>query len=208
MDLVELIKTVGIVGVWAIVFAESSFVFFLPGDSLLFTAGILAADKFFDVNIFALGCFVAAVAGNNFGYAFGKKFGKKLFKSRDSILFHKSHLEKAKNFYAKYGKKTIVLARFLPIVRTFAPIVAGMGEMHYPTFFTYNIIGGLLWAVGLTFAGYWLGNAIPDIDKYLLPIIIIIIVVSVAPTAFHILKDPNHRKEIFKAIKKFLPSFS
>lgn len=197
-----MIETVGIVGVWAIVFAESSVVFFLPGDSLLFTAGILASRGYFNVYIFALGCFVAAVAGNNFGYWFGKKFGKKVFTKEDSILFHKSHLEKAKNFYGKYGKKTIVLARFIPIVRTFAPIVAGMGDMDYPSFFTFNLVGGFVWAVGLTFAGLWLGNSIPDIDKYLLPIIIVIVIISVAPPLIHILKDPAHRKEILKALKK------
>lgn len=203
MDLKSLIETVGIVGVWAIVFAESSFVFFLPGDSLLFTAGILASRGYFNVYIFALGCFVAAVAGNNFGYTFGKKFGKRVFSKEDSILFHKDHLKKANSFYEKYGKKTIVLARFIPVVRTFAPIAAGMGDMHYPTFFTYNIIGGLVWALGLTFAGFWLGNTIPDIDKYLLPIIILIVIISVAPPLFHILKEPSHRKELMRRLPIF-----
>lgn len=205
-DLTEIIKTIGLIGVLGVVFAESGLLvgFFLPGDSLLFTSGFLASQNYLNIYALVIGCFIAAVAGDSVGYAFGRKFGKKLFKREDSIFFHKKHLEKARQFYEKHGKKTIILARFLPVVRTFAPIVAGMGDMHYPTFLSYNVIGGFLWAVGLTLAGYFLGKSMPDVDKYLLPIIGLIIILSVFPTAVHILKDPENRKAISKILKKLI----
>lgn len=205
-DLFSIIKTVGLFGVVAIVFAESGLLigFFLPGDSLLFTAGFLASQGFFDIYLLATLCFVAAVVGDSVGYSFGKRVGPKLFTKEDSIWFHKKHLAKAQHFYEEHGRKTIVLARFLPVVRTFAPIVAGIGNMEYKTFLMFNIIGGFLWAVGLTVAGYLLGNIIPadQVDKYLLPIILGIIVLSVAPTAIHILKDQEQREAIINMVKK------
>lgn len=205
-DLISLIKTTGLIGVTAVVFAESGLLigFFLPGDSLLFTAGFLASQGFFDIKIIILLTFMAAVAGDSVGYAFGKKVGPKLFTKEDSVIFHKKHLAKAQHFYEEYGKKTIVIARFLPVVRTFAPIVAGIGNMEYRSFITYNIVGGLLWAVGVTLAGYFLGNLIPDVDKYLLPIVILIIILSVAPTAIHILKDQEQREQISGMLSKFM----
>lgn len=133
IDLPELIKSIGYFGIWAIIFAESGLLigFFLPGDSLLFTAGFLASQGFLNIGLLILGAFVGAVAGDNVGYATGARFGRRLFNKEDFWLFHKKHIVKTKKFYQKYGKKTIVLARFLPIVRTFAPIVAGIGGMHY-----------------------------------------------------------------------------
>jgi len=203
-DLVSLIKTAGYLGLFGIVFAESGlFVgFFLPGDSLLFTAGILAAQGFLNIWILVFLVFLGAVLGDNFGYGFGRKVGPMIFKREDSIIFHKQNLERAKAFYEKYGKKTIILARFLPGVRTFAPILAGVGQMHYRTFVSYNVIGGLIWGMGMPFLGYFLGSTIPNIDRYLLPIIIFIIVISVVPTLRHILKDPEDRRRIKAGIKK------
>lgn len=203
MSLTEIIPAIGYIGVAAIIFGESGLLigFFLPGDSLLFTAGFLASQGIFDIRILVFLSFAAAVLGDSVGYAFGHKMGKKLFRKENSLFFHKDHLQKAKLFYEKHGKKTIVLARFLPFIRTFAPIVAGIGDMHYPTFVVYNLIGGVLWAIGLTLAGYFLGNLIPDVDRYLLPIIVLIIIVSVAPQAFHILRNKNHRKQLVKFLK-------
>src|SRR3989338_1983266 len=131
-----LIQTLGLVGVFAIVFAESGlfFGFFLPGDSLLFTAGILASQGHFNVVLLWLGCMLCAIFGDSVGYAFGKKVGPKIFYREDSFFFHKKHIERTRAFFEKYGKKTIVLARFVPIVRTFAPILAGVGQMEYRTF--------------------------------------------------------------------------
>lgn len=205
-DLISLITTVGYFGVFGIVFAESGLLigFFLPGDSLLFTAGFLASQNILDIRILTLGCFISAVLGDSVGYAFGHRVGKRLFQREDSILFHKNNLLRAKAFYERYGKKTIILARFMPIVRTFAPIVAGIGDMHYPTFLSFNIIGGALWAMGLTIGGYWLGNIVPDADRYLLPIVLAIIIASVSPTFIHILREPRRRHEVVRIMVRLL----
>ena len=195
-DLPELIKSFGYLGIWAIVFAESGLLigFFLPGDSLLFTAGFLASQGFLNIWLLMVGAFVCAVLGDNVGYATGHKFGRRLFRREDSWLFHKKHLVTSQNFYEKHGKKTIILARFMPIVRTFAPIVAGIGAMIYQTFVVYNIVGGCIWAFGITLLGYFLGQLIPDVDKYLLPIVALIIVVSIAPSIFHLIQERQSRK--------------
>ncbi len=183
LDPQNLIQTVGLVGVIAIVFAESGlfFGFFFPGDSLLFTAGLLAATGHLSIVPLCIGAVIAAIAGDAVGYAFGAKIGPKLFTREDSVFFHKKHLERAGAFYATYGIKTIVLARFVPIVRTFAPIVAGAGGMKYKTFFTYNIIGGTVWALGMSLLGYVLGLSVPSAASYLHYIIAAIILISLLP---------------------------
>jgi len=190
-NLINIIKAVGLIGVVAIIFAESGLLigFFLPGDSLLFTAGFLASQGYINIALLVLLTFIAAVLGDSTGYAFGKKVGPKIFNKEDSLIFKKAYLVKAQEFYNKHGVKTIILARFVPIVRTFAPIVAGAGDMHYKTFVTYNIVGGFFWTVGVSLAGYFLGSVIPDVDKYLLPIIILIIVLSILPTIFELIKS-------------------
>lgn len=188
IDLVELLKTVGYLGIFAIIFAESGLFFgvFLPGDSLLFTAGFLASTGIFNLPLLIVICFAGAVLGDNFGYTFGRRVGPLLFRREDSFWFKKDHLRKAGEFYEKHGGKTIILARFIPIIRTFAPIIAGAGNMDYRSFFFYNLLGGFLWTVGLLCAGYFLGELIPDVDKYLLPIVLLIIIVSLLPTFWHI----------------------
>lgn len=187
----------GYAGVFFIIFAESGlfFGFFLPGDSLLFTAGFLASQKIFNIGVLVTGVVLCAIAGVQIGYIFGHKVGKRLFKKKDSVFFHKENLEKTKRFYQKHGKKTIVLARFLPIIRTFAPIVAGIADMDYSTFLLYNIFGGILWAGGLTVAGYFLGKAIPDVDKYLLPIILVIIILSIIPSIIHLPRERTAKRK-------------
>lgn len=209
MHLETILPAIGYLGIFLIVFAESGLLigFFLPGDSLLFTAGFLASQGVFNIYILAAGCFAAAVVGDSIGYAFGHRVGRRLFNKEDSILFHKDHLMKAERFYEKHGKKTIVLARFMPVVRTFAPIVAGIGSMEYKTFIIYNLLGGLLWAVGLTAAGYVLGNLIPNVDRYLLPIIGLIVVLSILPQAIHVLGDPESRKGIRRLFNRLLDKF-
>lgn len=186
VDMVEAIKTIGYVGLFGIVFAETGLFlgFFFPGDSLLFVAGVLAAQGFFSLPILLIVLFVAAFTGNMVGYWFGAFVGPKIFSREDSLFFRKSHVLKAQAFYDRYGAKTIVLARFLPIVRTFAPIVAGVARMHYGTFTLFNFIGALLWSVGLTTLAYYLGGLIEDIDRYLLPIVLFIIGASVLPGVF------------------------
>lgn len=189
-DIVTLVKTAGYLGVFAIVFAESGLLvgFFFPGDSLLFTAGVLSAAGFFNIWLLAPLMFLAAVLGDNAGYYIGKKAGEKLFHKEDSFFFRRSHVEKTKKFYERYGAKAIILARFVPIARTFAPTLAGVGEMRYKTFFAYNLIGGALWGLGMPFAGYFLGSMIPNVDQYLLPIVLGIIFVSFLPVISSFLK--------------------
>ncbi len=198
IDLITLVKTAGYIGLFFIIFAESGLLigFFLPGDSLLFTAGFLASQGFLHIIPLAILTFTAAILGDNFGYAFGKKVGVKLFTREDSIIFHKDHLRRAENFYEKYGGKTIVLARFLPVIRTFAPIVAGAGKMNYRQFFVYNLVGGVVWGLGMPLLGYFLGNTIPNIDRYLVPIILFIIFASMVPPAWHFLKEKHHRQQV------------
>lgn len=190
-DLPTLIKFGGYAGLFSIIFAESGlfFGFFLPGDSLLFTVGILCSQGFFNIYVAIFLCFSAAVLGDGVGYAFGRFVGPKLFKKEDSFFFNKKHLLKAEAFYQKHGKKTIVLARFVPIIRTFAPILAGVAKMNYSVFFSYNIIGAILWAIGLPLAGYYMGSVIPNVDLYLLPIILGIILLSLLPIAIEIFRS-------------------
>ena len=195
LDPRDLIVTFGTIGLFAIVFAESGlfFGFFLPGDSLLFTAGLFASQGTLSLPLILVGCFVAAVAGDQVGYLFGKRVGPALFRRPDSRFFRQEYVERAQRFFEKYGAKTIVLARFVPIVRTFAPILAGVGKMPYRTFVLFNVVGGLLWAVGVTLLGYALGEMIPDIDRYLLPIIALIILISFIPIGMEWLKTRRQR---------------
>lgn len=194
----KLIETFGTIGLFVIIFAESGLLigFFLPGDSLLFTAGLLASQGKFGLSlpVLLIGCFIAAVAGDQVGYMFGQKAGPALFRRENSRIFKQQYVHRANEFFERHGKKTIVIARFVPIVRTFAPILAGVGNMRYRSFVMFNIIGALLWAVGVTTAGYVLGDTIPDIDKYLLPIIGVIILLSVLPPAIEILRHRRRAK--------------
>jgi membrane-associated protein len=223
--LIELIVRYGpIVGylmVFGIIFAESGLLvgFFLPGDSLLFTAGFLASpasavvlnklganttESFFLLPLLLIGCFLAAVIGDSVGYLFGKRVGVRLFQREDSMLFSKKNINRAQAFYEEHGGKAIILARFIPVVRTFAPIVAGIGSMNYRRFLAFNLIGGVLWAVGVTLLGYFLAAIIgpENVDKYLLPIIALIVLVSVAPPIFHILKEKESRESLRHSVLK------
>ena len=185
MDPKNLLETFGTIGLFVIVFAESGLLigFFLPGDSLLFTAGLLASQGHLNIAVILPLCFIAAVVGDQVGYAFGHKVGPSIFRRPDSRFFRHEHIERAETFFEEHGPKTIVLARFVPIVRTFAPIVAGAGSMHYRTFVRYNVVGALLWAVGVTTLGYILGESVPGIERYLLPAILVIIAISFVPVA-------------------------
>ncbi len=195
MDLLhpdELIEAFGTIGLFLIVFAESGlfFGFFLPGDSLLFTAGVLCAkadSPLWPLPIVLAGVAFSAIAGDQVGYLFGRRVGPALFRRPDSRLFRQAHVDKARVYFEEHGPKTILLARFVPIVRTFAPIVAGVGRMEYRTFVTYNVMGGLLWGVGITLLGFLLGEAV-DIDKYLLPIIAVIVLISFIPVVLELRK--------------------
>lgn len=185
------------IGLFLIIFAESGLLigFFLPGDSLLFAAGLFAAQGKYvwPLPIVLIGCFLAAVAGDQVGFLFGRKVGPALFRREDSRIFKQDHVRRAHDFFEHYGAKTIFLARFVPIVRTFAPIVAGVGGMRYRTFVGYNVAGGFVWAIGVTSLGAALGEAIgaENIDKYLLPLIGLVILISLVPAVVEILR---HRR--------------
>lgn len=219
-DLMALIEAVGLFGVWGMIFAESGLLigFFLPGDSLLFTAGFLASPNIglFGIWPLLIGSWIAAVVGDNVGYEFGKRIGRKLFRRKDSLLFKQENLITAEQFYEKHGGKALVLARFMPVVRTFVPIVAGIGRMDHLRFSFFNLIGGTIWVFGIGSAGYFLGSLIPDIDKYLLPIILGIIILSILPPIMHFYKESketpmDHAKMLTEKViyyfKSFLPGF-
>lgn len=212
VELDELIKAIGVLGVAAIVFAESGLLigFFLPGDTLLFTAGFLAHEQVLATNVHVLAfvLFLAAVAGDSVGYAFGRRVGRRIFRKPDSLLFHQDNLERAEKFYEKYGAATIVIARFVPIVRTFAPIVAGVGKMHYRKFLSFNIIGGALWAAGLTYLGYYGGRFLEsrgiEVDHLILPVIAFAMFVTIASPVYHIIREPKSRAIVMRKIKAVL----
>ncbi len=206
-NLENIILTGGYLGLFGIVFAESGllFGFFFPGDSLLITAGLLASRGYFDIKILILVSILGAILGDTVGYWFGKKTGPKIFKREDSLLFHKKNIVKANDFYKKHGGKTIIIARFLPFIRTFAPIVAGVGEMEYSRFLSFNIFGGIFWVLSTTLLGYFLGNTIPDIDKYIVWIILLVIIVTALPGMIHFWKD--YRKPMWKMLKKKFKNF-
>lgn len=189
-------------GLFLIAFAESGIMigFVLPGDSLLFIAGFLSylgtqpdhVAIMPNIILVSLGCWIAAVAGDQVGYAFGHRVGPALFNRPDSKVFKQKYLGKSEDFFAVHGSKTIVLARFVPIVRTFAPIVAGAGKMRYRTFFMYNIIGGFIWAVGMTQAGYWLGKSFPTLGDSIDQVVIVIVAVSLVPIGVEVFR---HRRK-------------
>lgn len=197
MNLQDLLLTVGYIGLFAIIFAETGLFlgFFLPGDSLLFVAGLLASEGFFHPAMLFLIVFAAATLGNIFGYFFGYRVGAALFTRDDSILFKRSHAEKAAIFFRHYGAKSLVMARFMPIVRTFTPILAGVGRMDFRIFLAYNILGAFLWSAGLIFGGYFLGRVVPDIDRYILPIVVGIIIVSFLPGGIKYWQEKRRMEE-------------
>jgi membrane-associated protein len=183
MDPRDLIEAFGTVGILVIVFAESGILagFFLPGDSLLFTAGLLASEGHLNLAVLAVGIPLAAIAGDQIGYAFGHRVGPALFRRPDARFFKRRHLHKAQEYFERYGSRTVILARFIPVVRTFTPVLAGVAKMPYRMFVTCNVIGGLVWGLGVLLAGWALGQAVPDGERWLTPIVVVIIVVSFIP---------------------------
>lgn len=215
-DLVQFAQTAGpvaaLVIVAAIIFAESGLLigFFFPGDSVLFTLGFLVqgSSSFkldIDINLVVLVLFMAAVLGNNVGYVFGRKVGPRLFKRPNSLLFRQENVKKAQDFYDKFGGKTIILSRFIPVVRTFVPLIAGVAKMEFKTFLLFNIIGGFLWTVGVTYLGYFLGYYLHkmgvEVDTVLLPIIALILILSVSPALYQLLKSKQKRTAIWNITK-------
>lgn len=185
-DLPALVQWAGYVGMTAIIFTETGLLvgFFLPGDSLLVTAGLLAATRpEFGLNVWSLGAIltVAAIVGDTVGYHIGKYTGPRIFTRPDSLLFKRDHLLRAQAFYEKHGGKTIIIARFVPIIRTFAPLVAGVGQMTYSRFLMYNVVGGFLWIWSMLLTGYVLGNTVPGVAKHVEKVILVVIFLSILP---------------------------
>lgn len=206
-DLVQLIETVGYVGIFAIIFAESGlfFGFFFPGDSLLLTAGLLASRGLLDERILVPGLFIAAVAGDSVGYWFGGKTGPRIFNRPQSLIFRRDNLLKAKAFYDKHGGKTVTLARFLPVVRTFVPIVAGAAGMDYRRFLGFNVLGGLVWAVGLSMLGLVLGRtfgSVEGVDTYFTLLILAFFLIPGIPALVHLWKGSGD--EIMARVRGFV----
>lgn len=183
LDPILIIKTAGLVGIFLVIFAESGlfFGFFLPGDTLLFASGIFASQGYFSLSTLIVVCAFAAILGDTVGYWTGKKVGKQFFERETSLFFSKKRIYQAEHFYKKHGSATIIIARFIPLIRTFAPIVAGVAKMHYRTFAFYNTIGGILWAISVPSLGYYFGGIIPNPDKFILPIIMLVIGFSFLP---------------------------
>ncbi|MFC0006391.1 DedA family protein [Micromonospora siamensis] len=207
----SLISTFGLIGILAVVFAESGLLigFFLPGDSLLFTAGLLVAGGRYLSQPLWLVCLlvaVAAIAGDQVGYLFGKRVGPALFRRPDSRLFKQQNVERANRFFARHGARSVVLARFIPVVRTFTPIIAGVSRMRYRTFLTYNVIGGALWGTGVTVLGFYLGR-IPFVRDNIEFILIGIVLVSVVPIGIQLLRSRHagHRDDADRARRAATP---
>jgi len=194
----ELVQAIGYVGVFLIVFVESGvpigIIIPLPGDTLLFSAGILAATQAFDLVPLIATIVVAAILGDSAGYWFGARYGRKLFCKEDALFMNKRHLDRTERFYEKYGRLAIIIARFLPLLRTLVPIAAGIGHMRYDVFLRYNIIGAFIWGVSVTLLGYYLGSLIPNIDTYLLPILLVVILITVLSAVREIWKAKQELK--------------
>lgn len=202
-DIETIISAGGLLLIAGIIFAESGLLigFFLPGDTLLFGAGLAASQGRFSLFWLIFWTALAAIIGDNVGYSIGRRAGPRIFKKKDGILFRQEYLQKSEKFYEDHGGKTIILARFTPIVRTFAPVVAGAGKMTRQRFLMFNIVGGILWTGGLSILGYFIGNRIPHLDKYIELVIIGVMVVSILLAFAHILRDPKTRAMLFSNIK-------
>lgn len=209
LDPEKIIQSGGILLVGGIVFAESGLLigFFLPGDTLLLAAGFFAAQGKLPLLWVILTVVVAAIIGDNVGYSIGRRTGHRIFKKKDGILFRQEYLEKAKEFYESHGGKTVTLARFIPIVRTFAPVVAGAAHMDRRRFFMFNVLGALIWGVGVILLGYFLGGLIPNIDAYLLPAVLVATIFTFVPPLYHVFKEPEAR-DLFKTkVKRWFNEF-
>lgn len=202
----SIISAGGIFLIAAIIFAESGLLvgFFLPGDTLLFGAGLAASQGKFSLIWLIVAVVIAAIVGDNVGYSIGRRAGPRIFKKKDGILFRQEYLQKSEEFYEKHGGKTIILARFTPIVRTFAPVVAGAGKMSREKFMFYNVIGGVIWGAGMSILGYVIGARIPHLDKYIEVVIFGVMALSILLAFAHLMKDPKTRTMIIEGLKSWL----
>lgn len=205
-DIEAIIQAGGILLISLIIFAESGLLvgFFLPGDTLLFGAGLAASQGELSLPILIIAVVFAAIIGDNVGYSIGRRTGHRIFKKKDGILFRQEYLEKAEKFYEEHGGKTIIIARFVPIVRTFAPVVAGASKMSRRRFFSFNVIGSIIWGAGMPTLGYLVGNRIPGLDKYIEIVILGVVVASLVLSFGHLLKDKRTRQLLIAQIKNWV----
>ena len=197
-NVTHLIETGGLVLIAAVIFAESGMMvgFFFPGDTLLLSAGVLAAGGKLSLSLTIAVIALAAIAGDNVGYHIGKHFGRRLFRKPDSIIFRHEYIMRAEEFYKKHGSKTMLLAHFVPVVRSFAPVTAGAGNMPMGQYIIFDAIGDIAWSIILTCFGYFVGSRVPGIDKYIEPVLILVVLAFLVPTFYHILRDERIRSAI------------
>ena len=200
----HLLQSGGLLAIAAIIYSESGLLvgFLMPGDTLLIAAGIFAAEGKLPLALTIAVVSLAAILGDNTGYTIGRLLGPRIFKKKDGIVFRQEYIQRAEEFYERFGSKTMLLSHFIPFVRSFAPMIAGAAKMPRPSFFFFDAIGDIVWAVLVTLLGYWFGSRIPNLDHYILPTIGIVIVVSFGPVLWHIFGDKKTRARIFAAIKK------
>lgn len=205
-DVEAILQSGGLLLVGLIIFAECGLLigFFLPGDTLLFAAGFFAGQGKLPLGLLLATTIITSIVGYQTGYFIGEKAGPRVFNKKDGIWLRKEYADRTNAFMEKYGPVTILLARFIPVVRTFVSVIAGVGKMDKRTFLIYNILGGILWAGGVTLLGFWLGDVIPDIDKYLLPIVGLAILATFGASIFHIIRDEKIRKHMIASIKRRL----
>ena len=199
-DFIEIVRTGGLPMLFLIIFAESGMMvgFFFPGDTLLFSAGILAAAGVLPIWVTIAVIAGAAIIGDNTGYHIGRHLGPRIFKKEDSLIFRKDLILKAEKFYEKYGTKTMLIAHFIPVIRSFAPVTAGAGKMNYKQFVVYDAIGDIVWASLITLLGYYVGSRIPGIEKLIEPVLLGVIAITLLPTIYHGLKDPKIRAKLLR----------
>lgn len=208
LNVQNIIESGGLILIGLIVFAESGLLigFFLPGDTLLFTAGLFASQGKLPLLLTLVVIWVCGIAGDNTGYMIGHKMGRRLFKKEDGIIFRKDHLQKAEAFYEKHGIKVVLIARFIPMGRTFAPLVAGAGNMSHKRYALYDMVGVALWGGSVTILGYYFGSKIPNIDKYILPILALVILASFGSSIFHMVTDKKIRARLLGKFRRQTPS--
>lgn len=204
----NIIQSGGLLLIAFIVFAESGLLvgFFLPGDTLLFGAGLYASQGKLSLPLLLISVIAAAIIGDNVGYSIGRRSGPRLFRKKDGLFFRREYIDQAEKFYEKHGGKTIILARFIPIIRTFAPVVAGIGKMPRQRFMIYNVVGGVIWGTVMPLLGYSVGSRIPHLDKYIEYVILGIVVLSLFLAVFHLLKNADVRTAFIRKIKRFVKS--
>jgi membrane-associated protein len=202
-DVTNIIQSGGLLVICLIIFAESGMMigFFLPGDTLLLSAGIFAAKGHLSLGLALFTIAVAAIIGDNLGYQIGRKFGPRVFQKKDSLIFRQEYLAEASKFFDKYGNKAMLLAHFVPVIRAFAPVTAGAAKMRLKTFIIFDAIGDIAWTVSLVLFGYFVASRIPRVEKYVEPVLLLVIVLTVGPALYHILKDPRFRQKLRRGPK-------